>query len=71
MDKKSIIKFPQYLASNDLKDVYFQKIICFLASCWRKNIQVYFKLGKNRKTALKNRRNKFAKIIIVEKFQKK
>ena len=32
MAEKSMIKFPQYLAANDLKDVYFQKVFDFLGS---------------------------------------
>ena len=32
MAKKSKSRFPQYLAVNDLKDIYFQEVFDFLAS---------------------------------------
>ena len=40
MVEKSMSKFLQYLAANDLKDAYFQEIFDFLAFIKEKSIQV-------------------------------
>ena len=40
MAQKIMSKFPQYLAANDLKDVYFQEVLDLLASIEEKSIQV-------------------------------
>ena len=40
MVEKSMSKFPQYLAANDLKDVYFQEVFIFLHLLKKKSIQV-------------------------------
>ena len=40
MAEKSMSKFPQYFAANDLMDVYFQKVFDFLGSIEEKSIQV-------------------------------
>ena len=40
MAEKSMSKFSQCLAANDLKDVYFQEVFDFLGSIEEKSIQV-------------------------------
>ena len=61
MAEKSMSKFPQYLAANDLKDVYFQEVFDFLGSVEEKNpSRLEDTLDKekiNWKTTLRNRRN--------------
>ena len=66
MAEKSISKFPQYLAANDLKDVYFQEVFDFLASIKEKKYSSRLentldKEEANWKTTLSNRRNEFKK----------
>ena len=66
MAEKSFSKFPQYLASNDLKDVYFQKVFNFLAFVEEKNYpswneNTFDKEKANWKTTQKNQRYEFIK----------
>ena len=65
MAEKSMSKFPQYLAANYLKDVYFQEVFDFLGSIDKKYpSRLEDTLNKekaNWKTILRNRRNEFIK----------
>ena len=66
MAEKSMSKFPQYLAANDLKDVYFQEVFDFLGSIEEKKYpskleDTLDKEKANWKTTLRNRRNEFIK----------
>ena len=44
MAEKSISKFPQYFAANDLKDVYFQEVFYFLPSIEENSIQLELRI---------------------------
>ena len=75
MAEKSMSKFPQYLAANDLKDVYFQEVFDFLGSIEEKKYpsrleDTLDKEKANWKTTLRNRRNEFIKKLKYENFKR-
>ena len=75
MAEKSMSKFPQYLAANDLKDVYFQEVFDFLGSIEEKKYpsrleDTLDKEKANWKTTLRNRRNEFTEKLKYENFKR-
>ena len=75
MAEKSMSKFPQYLAANDLKDVYFQEVFDFLGSIEEKKYpsrleDTLDKKKANWKTTRRNRRNEFIKKLKYENFKR-
>ena len=75
MAEKSMSKFPQYLAANDLKNVYFQEVFDFLGSIEEKKYpsrleDTLDKEKANWKTTLRNRRNEFIKKLKYENFKR-
>ena len=74
MAEKSMSKFPQYLAANDLMDVYFQ-VFEFLGSIEEEKYpsrleDIFDKEKANWKTTQRNRRNKFNKNLKYENFKR-
>ena len=74
MAEKSMSKFSQYLAANDLKDVYFQKVNWFSAINWIKKYPSILEDTLDRNSKLeedsKNRRNEFNKKLKYEIFKR-